>query len=86
MVEPYYASEKLAEAGRAQSHLRVKRTHGYRKVTTGFVKFAHAFQDFLKVYSGIVDIMKMASDQYGGIAYGTFSVLFSVGAGNRAIF
>ena len=57
MVEPFYAAEKLDQAGRAKSDLRVKRTKGVRKATTRFVKFAKTFQDFLVVYSGIVDIM-----------------------------
>ncbi|KAI9845157.1 MAG: hypothetical protein M1837_005042 [Sclerophora amabilis] len=57
LVEPYYAADKLAEAGRAKSELRKLRLKGPRKVTTAFAKFALTFVDFLKVYSGIVDIM-----------------------------
>lgn len=57
LVEPYYAIQSLAQAGRAKSDLRIERTKGVRKVTTGFMHFAQKFQEFLKVYSGIVDIM-----------------------------
>lgn len=57
LVEPYYAMEMLAETGRAKSNLRIERTKGIRKVSTGFMRFAQTFQEFLKVYSGVVDIM-----------------------------
>ncbi len=57
LVEPYYAIHMLDQAGRAKSSLRIERTKGVRKLTTGFMRFAQTFQEFLKVYSGIVDIM-----------------------------
>lgn len=96
LIEPYYAIHMLDQAGRAKSSLRIERTKGVRKLTTGFMRFAQTFQEFLKVYSGIVDIMvshhyqhfwrpgitsfsqQLASDQYGGAAYGALSMLFSV--------
>ena len=56
-IEPFYAAELLGQVGRANSDLRVKRTKGVRKTTTRFVIFAKTFQEFLKNYSGIVDIM-----------------------------
>lgn len=57
IVAPFYAAEKLEQAGRAKSDLGIKRSKGVRKATTRFVKFAKTFQEFLAVYSGIVDIM-----------------------------
>lgn len=60
-IEPFYAAELLGQAGRAKSDLRVKRTKGVKKTTTRFVKFAKTFQDFLKNYSGIVDIMAQST-------------------------
>lgn len=57
MVEPFYAAAKLEEAGRAKSDLRAKRSTGARKASTRFMKFAKTFVEFMKVYSGIVDIL-----------------------------
>lgn len=49
--------EKLAETEQAKSTLTIERTKGIRKVTTGFMHLAKSFQEFLKVYCGVVDIM-----------------------------
>lgn len=62
MVEPFYAAAKLEEAGRAKSDLRAKRSTGPRKATTRFMKFAKTFVEFMKVYSGIVDILASLPD------------------------
>lgn len=63
LIEPYYTIEMLAETGRAKSNLRIERTKGIRKVTTGFMHFAQTFQDFLKMYCGVVDIMVSQNGQ-----------------------
>ena len=42
------------------------------------VIFANNFSSFLQAYSGIVEIMKGADQQYGGIAYGTLSLFLIV--------
>ena len=39
------------------------------------VAFANNFSSFFQAYSGIVEKMKGADQQYGGIAYGTLSML-----------
>ena len=36
------------------------------------------FADFLEAYSGIVEIVKQADSQYGGLAYSTVSLLLLV--------
>lgn len=38
------------------------------------------FADFLEAYSGIVEIVKQADSQYGGLAYSTVSLLLLVSA------
>jgi hypothetical protein len=37
------------------------------------------FSNFLTSYSGIVEVVKGVDNNYGGIAYGTLSVLLAVG-------
>lgn len=49
-----------------------------RKAGTKTVVFANNFANFLQAYSGVVEIMKGADQQYGGIAYGTLSILLIV--------
>lgn len=44
------------------------------------VRFATNFSSFLQAYSGIVEIMKGADQQYGGLAYGTLSLTLIVRA------
>lgn len=40
--------------------------------------FVTKFSDFLESYSGIVEIVKGADQQYGGLAYGTLSLFLVV--------
>ena len=49
-----------------------------RKVGKKTVVFANNFANFLQAYSGVVEIMKGADQQYGGLAYGTLSLLLIV--------
>ena len=49
-----------------------------RKVGKKTVVFANNFANFLQAYSGVVEIMKGADQQYGGLAYGTLSLLLVV--------
>ena len=41
--------------------------------------FASNFSGFLEAYSGIIEIMKGADQQYGGVAYSALSLLLIVG-------
>ncbi|KAL8791721.1 MAG: hypothetical protein Q9195_005658 [Heterodermia aff. obscurata] len=49
-----------------------------RKAGKKTLVFANNFANFLQAYSGVVEIMKGADQQYGGIAYGTLSILLIV--------
>jgi hypothetical protein len=56
-----------------------KRNKGWRKGRTKAQNFVIAFDRFLKAFSGILEIAKLADDQYGGAAGKIFSVLWAVG-------
>ena len=62
----------------AQHRLEQKRQRGLRKVGTDLQEFAQTFDQFLKAYSGIVSVVQTADSQYGGLAFGTLSLLFAV--------
>ena len=49
------------------------------KVGKATLTFANNFSSFLQAYSGIVEIMQGADQQYGGIAYSALSLLLIVG-------
>ena len=42
------------------------------------IMFANNFSSFLQAYSGIIEIMNGADQQYGGVAYSTLSLLLIV--------
>lgn len=49
-----------------------------RRVGNNTVVFVNNFSGFLQAYSGIVEVMKGADNQYGGLAYSTLSLLLIV--------
>jgi hypothetical protein len=63
----------------AQKGLLEERGKGVKKVAAKVEKFAITFAGFLDAYSGIVEVLKCADSQYGGLAYGTLSLFFIVG-------
>ncbi|MCJ1383605.1 hypothetical protein MMC17_006719 [Xylographa soralifera] len=48
------------------------------RVGKGTVRFVNNFSGFLQAYSGIVEVMNGADDQYGGLAFSTLSILLIV--------
>ena len=54
------------------------RAVGAKKVGRRAQNFIKAFADFLGAYSGIVELVKGAGQQYGQIAYETLSMLLTV--------
>ena len=48
------------------------------KVGKATQTFANNFSSFLQAYSGIIEIMKGADQQYGGVAYSALSLLLIV--------
>ena len=57
-----------------------RRKKGLRKFPALLQTFMTRFADFLEAYSGIVEIVKEADSQYGGLAYSTLSLLLLVSA------
>lgn len=71
-------SHCLNEAtARRDTHISDKRT--IVKVGKATQTFANNFSGFLQAYSGIIEIMKGADQQYGGVAYSALSLLLIVG-------
>jgi len=61
-----------------QQYDRQKTRGVIRKVGNKTVVFVNNFSSFLQAYSGIVEIMKGADQQYGGVAYTSLSLFFIV--------
>ena len=53
----------------------------FRETGHNAVKFTKNILEYFEAYSGIVEIMKGADQQYGGVAYATISLLLIVRAG-----
>lgn len=71
-------ADSLNEAKeRQEEHSQKQQTIG--KVGKATVTFVHNFSGFLQAYSGIVEIMQAADQQYGGVAYSALSLLLIVG-------
>lgn len=66
--------DQLREAEDTRSKWLKKRS----KVSRNIQQFAAKFSGFLEAYSGIVEVVKGADQQYGGLAYGTLSLFFIV--------
>jgi hypothetical protein len=75
------------EKAAAESVAAVQQANGKRKVWTddrqsskrkAFQEGMATFANFLEHFSGVVEVVKAADEQYGGLAYGTLSVFVSV--------
>ena len=72
------ASAELIRARIAQSSWITRRSMGLRKFPKKLQSFITTFSDFLECYSGIVEVVKQADSQFGGLAYSTLSLLLIV--------
>ncbi|KAK0711729.1 hypothetical protein B0H67DRAFT_491606 [Lasiosphaeris hirsuta] len=61
----------------AQAEWHQKRNTGWRRSRTGAQEFAVTFDQFLKSFSGIVEIAKMADECYGGAATTIMSLFYA---------
>jgi len=68
----------MAETERGNEELIQKRATGMRRISDSVQKFAQSFNEFLHTYSGLVDVLQAVDAQYGGLAWGTLSLLFIV--------
>ncbi|KAL9024102.1 MAG: hypothetical protein Q9196_006758, partial [Gyalolechia fulgens] len=73
-----HAMQLLAHTNAQRRSWAAKRKKGTRKVGTATQAFLNSFSGFLESYSGIVELVKVADNQYGGLAYGTLSLFLSV--------
>lgn len=69
----------VEEANNQKTLWGTRRKQGSRMIGSTIQTFAHNFSAFLASYSGIVEIVKTGDNQFGGLAYGTLSLLLSVG-------
>jgi len=60
--------------------LKNRRERGVHKLSAGVEDFLTYVQLFISGYSGIVEIVKAADQQFGGLAWGTLSVFLSIAA------
>ncbi|KAI9693538.1 MAG: hypothetical protein M1820_009190 [Bogoriella megaspora] len=60
-----------------------RRSNNTRKAGAGLQNVLCTMADFLQSFSGIAEMVKAADQQYGGLAYGTISLLVSVAAHKR---
>lgn len=74
-----YVHKHAEDLGAAHTALEQKRSDGVRKTWSKTERFVVQFDRFLNAYSGILDIVKTADAQYGGVAGATLALLFSVG-------
>lgn len=72
------ASTELTRAQEVQSSWRTRRNTGLRKFPKKLQSFMKTFSDFLACYSGIVEIVQQADNQFGGLAYSTLSLFLIV--------
>ena len=73
------AAEKLISLSSAALRWREERRSSTgRKAGEGLQKFLVTISSFVESFTGIAELMKAADSQYGGLAYGTVSLLLSV--------
>ena len=72
------AIQFVEEATNQRSLWGIRRKQGSRKIGSVTQSFAKNFSAFLAGYSGVVEMVKTGDNQYGGLAYGTLSLLLSV--------
>ena len=77
-----YVAQQIANLESGDAQLSAKRTKGWRKATTWLLPFAETFSQFLKAYSGIVNIFNSVDAQYGNVATAALSLLFAVCTGS----
>lgn len=76
--EPERVSTNLITAFRARKTWKQARNQTARLPGKWVQKWLDTFSSFLTNYSGIVEVVKGADNQFGGLAYGTLSVLLCV--------
>lgn len=73
-----YVKYEVAKMEGADARLAQKRSKGIHKAAAQAQDFTITFDQFLKAYSGIVDVLKQADSQYGNVASATLSLFYAV--------
>ncbi len=76
--EAMEARRSLEMVKHRKSSWNVRRQEGKGKFGRSLQGFLTTTSAFLQSYSGIVELVKVADNQYGGLAYGTLSLFLSV--------
>ena len=71
---------ELAHADASRRTLKDRRERGVHKLSVNIQGFLVDFSLFINGYSGIVEMVKAADNQFGGLAWGTLSVFLSIAA------
>ena len=72
------AEASLGAASTAADHWVAKGEYGLGKFNRSVQKFGAKFADFVKVYAGIIDVIRQAGGVYGEVAYSTLSLFLFV--------
>ena len=72
------ADGKLNDANFIHGAYTDQRNHGVKKLGKATQNFFQSFSEFLEAYSGIVDIVQQAGQQYGDVAYEALSIFLIV--------
>lgn len=62
----------------ANTAITQKRASSLHRIGGAVQDFTLTFRDFLKAYSGIVEVVQAADAQYGNVAFAALSLLFVV--------
>ena len=68
----------IGKAEGAIDHWKARREKGVGKAGRKIQEFLTSFKEFLGLYSGIVEAIKIPGDPFGSVAYQTLSLLLSV--------
>lgn len=72
------ASGALHTAVDAHAKYQENRATGGRKIGRIAQNFFTQFSDFIRAYSGIIELLRSAGQVYGDVAYGTLSIFLIV--------
>lgn len=78
------ANQGIEESNSMRHALDIRRGQGQvSKAANGLQRFLSCFFEFLNAYSGIVECVKAADSQFGGLAYGTLAIFLKMAVGKQ---
>jgi hypothetical protein len=73
------ADSDIIRALVAHGQWSLRRHRGAHLIPTKFQSALKVFKDYLQRFSGLVNIVQQADNQFGGLAYSTLSIFLAVG-------